>query len=43
VGLTRIRRMFVFKGEEFYAYFGGHGRKCTILDHAERAEWGGVS
>jgi hypothetical protein len=25
VNLTRIRRMFVFKGEQLFVYFGGHG------------------
>ena len=30
--------MFVFKGEQLFAYFGGHDQKCTILDHARQAE-----
>jgi len=31
--------MFAFKGEQLFVYFGGHGRKCTIFDHVEQAEY----
>lgn len=30
--------MFVFKGVNFYVYFGEHGQECTVLDHAEQDE-----
>jgi hypothetical protein len=31
--------MFVFKGEQLFAYFGRHGGKRTIFDHSEQAKW----
>jgi len=30
--------MFVFKGEESYAYFEEHDQECTILDQTGQAE-----
>ena len=30
--------MFVFKGEHFFVYHGGHRQECMILDQAGQAE-----